>query len=181
MDEQSFEVFYRETVTHLRNYVVRAMGGRHADDVVQDAFLRLLRHPPQTEVVEELRAYLFRIASNLMTDRWRRQQRERDLADTPAAESSHVDSMPSLDMERTFVKLRPVDRQLLWLAYVEGESHRDIAVALGFRERSIRVLLSRARARLLELLGTDPPTGATRRSASSASDNCTSAIVVKDR
>ena len=40
----------------------------------------------------------------------------------------------------------------MWLAHVEGASHREIAAALGLREGSIRVLLSRARRRLADLL-----------------------------
>jgi RNA polymerase sigma-70 factor (ECF subfamily) len=40
----------------------------------------------------------------------------------------------------------------MWLAYVEGADHREIAAALGLRERSVRVLLHRARRKLATLL-----------------------------
>jgi RNA polymerase sigma-70 factor (ECF subfamily) len=40
----------------------------------------------------------------------------------------------------------------MWLAYVEGADHREIAAALGLRERSIRVLLHRVRRKLAGLL-----------------------------
>ena len=40
----------------------------------------------------------------------------------------------------------------MWLAYVEEASHREIAATLGLRERSIRVMLSRAREKLTKLL-----------------------------
>jgi len=40
----------------------------------------------------------------------------------------------------------------LWLAYVEGDTHEDIAAALHVRRGSVKVLLSRARARLRDLL-----------------------------
>ena len=51
------------------------------------------------------------------------------------------------------VQLRPRERQLLWLAYAEGYSHREIAQITGLASASIRLLLFRARrkaARLLE-------------------------------
>jgi RNA polymerase sigma-70 factor (ECF subfamily) len=52
-----------------------------------------------------------------------------------------------------FARLKPQEQSLLWLAYVEGFDHREIAIALQLRERSVRVLLFRARRRLASLLG----------------------------
>jgi RNA polymerase sigma-70 factor, ECF subfamily len=43
---------------------------------------------------------------------------------------------------------------MLWLAYVEGSSHREIAAALGLRAASIRSMLFRARRRLADKLRT---------------------------
>jgi DNA-directed RNA polymerase specialized sigma24 family protein len=42
----------------------------------------------------------------------------------------------------------------LWLAYVEEHNHQEIASALGLARGSVKVLLSRARARLRKLLVT---------------------------
>jgi len=56
-------------------------------------------------------------------------------------------------MARVFEQLRPQQRQLMWLAYVEGAEHREIAAALGLRQGSVRVLLHRARRKLAALLG----------------------------
>jgi RNA polymerase sigma-70 factor (ECF subfamily) len=151
----SFAAFYQETATALRKYVGRCLGqAALADDIVQEAYLRLLRHPPATEDVRELRAYVFSIASNLMADQWRKRKIEATLlaVNGDSAAAPERDASLQLDMQRNFLQLRPLDRQLLWLAYVEGASHREIAVALGLREASIRVLLSRAREKLLALV-----------------------------
>jgi len=48
--------------------------------------------------------------------------------------------------------LKPRERALLWLAYVEEDTHEEIADALGVKRGSVKVLLSRARARLRDLL-----------------------------
>ena len=53
---------------------------------------------------------------------------------------------------RLFEQLTARERALLWLAYVEGESHEEIAVSLGLGRRSIKVLLFRAKRRLRDLL-----------------------------
>jgi RNA polymerase sigma-70 factor (ECF subfamily) len=156
LDGPSFEAFYRQTAAPLRAYVVRVIGSATpADDIVQDSYLRLLRAPPPLDDPRALRAYLFRIASNLIRDHWRREARVREVSGHLAAEPESTTHDPSLrlEMSRIFGQLRPQQRQMMWLAYVEGAGHREIAEALGLRERSVRVLLHRARRKLAALLG----------------------------
>jgi RNA polymerase sigma-70 factor, ECF subfamily len=154
MAEQSFQAFYDQTAAPLRAYVARVLGSAtNANDIVQDAYLRLLRAAPATEDRQQLRALLFRIASNLMVDYWRRRQRERSAPeDRTIATTSDPDVALRVDMARMFGQLKPQQRQLLWMAYVEGADHREIATVLGLRERSVRVLLHRARQKLARLL-----------------------------
>jgi RNA polymerase sigma-70 factor (ECF subfamily) len=65
-----------------------------------------------------------------------------------------------LDMTRVFQQLNMQQRQMMWLAHVEGADHREIAAALGLREGSVRVLLHRARRKLASLLqAVTPPRG----------------------
>jgi RNA polymerase sigma-70 factor (ECF subfamily) len=49
-------------------------------------------------------------------------------------------------------RLKPRERAMLWLAYAEGASHREIAQALGLRTGSMKGLLFRARRKLVESL-----------------------------
>ncbi len=155
IDESGFEALYRRTAAPLRAYVARVIGSAaRADDIVQEAYLRLLRTPPPIDDPGQLRAYLFRTASNLIHDHWRQQQRERKTSERGSSDPESVspDLVLRLDMTRLFEQLRPQQRQLMWLAYVEGADHREIAAALGLRERSVRVLLHRARHKLASLL-----------------------------
>jgi RNA polymerase sigma-70 factor (ECF subfamily) len=48
--------------------------------------------------------------------------------------------------------LKPRERELLWLAYVEGMNHAEVAAATGLRVISVRMLLFRARRKAAELL-----------------------------
>jgi RNA polymerase sigma factor (sigma-70 family) len=101
----------------------------------------------------QLRKLAFRIASNLMADEWRRRRRTGFQPDT-AVEPGAPPPDPALrmDMTRVFNQLNPQQRQMLWLSCVEGADHREIASAIGVRERSVRVLLHRARKKLPSLL-----------------------------
>lgn len=154
MDEASFRAFHEQTAGPLHAYVSRVLGSAtEADDIVQEAYLRLLRTPPKTDDPASARPLLFRIASNLIVDHWRRRGREQGSPDERAVTVSVAPDIPlRLDLARTFEKLRPQERAMMWLAYVEGADHREIAAALGLRERSVRVLLHRTRHKLAALL-----------------------------
>ncbi len=57
------------------------------------------------------------------------------------------------DFTRAMAELQPRERAMLWLAYAEGASHREIAATLGVGEGSMKTLLFRARRKLAGLLG----------------------------
>src|SRR5260221_10518748 len=128
IDEQSFQVFYRRTAPSLRAYAARVLGSAtYADDIVQESYLRLVRSPLATDDPQQLRAFLFRVASRLVVDHWRRGRHEIGQAD-PSAETRGApgpDIPLRLDMARVFEQLNPQQRQLMWLAYVEGSDHRE--------------------------------------------------------
>lgn len=152
LTEHAFGEFYQRHSRAVWTYVYRVTNdAADADDIVQEAFLRLFQADIAPSDDEGLRRYVFRIAGNLISDRWRR--RARDARQTPLPVESDS-ATRDLDVVRTFSELTPRDRALLWLAYVEGGSHEDIAASLRVGRSSVKVLLSRARARLRELLTT---------------------------
>jgi RNA polymerase sigma-70 factor (ECF subfamily) len=160
LDEPSFVAVYRSLARPLWAYLYRMLGdGSAADDGLQEVFMRYAQAPLSTDDPAQVRAYLYRIASNLAIDHLRRRQREeRVVAPEPpseaiaAAGTTERDVVRRQDMARTFRKLNPKHRALLWLAYVEGSSHEEIAASLGLARRSVPVLLFRARRTLAGLL-----------------------------
>lgn len=154
LEERTFAACYQHDSRALWSYLYRVTGkASDADDLVQEAFCRLLQAEVGGLGDEELRRYVFRIGSNLLADRWRRTTLEASWLDRLRGTShAHVDPEYDDSVSREFAALKPRERALLWLAYVEGESHEDIARALGLSRGSIKVLLSRARGRLREQL-----------------------------
>ncbi len=161
-DEVVFQRLYERLAPALRAYVARACGQADlADDILQDVFIKYLRtpHPEMDEAATK--AYLYRAATNLVTDHWRRRARERKWSWKGIFRKQ---AQPSLDlhsdMARQFGRLAPRERALLWLAYVEGFDHEEIAQVLKVKPRSVKVLLFRARKKLGALLN---PEGADTR------------------
>jgi RNA polymerase sigma-70 factor (ECF subfamily) len=151
MDESTFEALYQETARPLWSYVQRVSGSATlADDILQETYYRFFRAPRMTMDRGQMKSYLYRIATNLLHDHWRGEKRERQFAET--LNQSAVTNQPQpTDLTNLFQKLKPQERALLWLAYVEGNEHKEIARILGLKEKSIRVLLFRARKKLSSL------------------------------
>ncbi len=167
MTDGEFERFHAETAGPLHAYLARVGGGESlADDLVQSAYLRFLGAPRRPEDPRARRVYLFRIARNLLRDEFRRQAKERRQSTRfgmEAAPGGGVDYRGGgeaegltcesrIDVRRAFEVLGARDRELLWLAYVVGLSHREIAEVAHVGESSVRVLLYRARSRFSKVL-----------------------------
>jgi RNA polymerase sigma-70 factor (ECF subfamily) len=157
MDEAAFRAFYEETSRPLFAYLLRVSGERAlAEDLFQESYCRILSAKLSPMEEAGRRSYLFRIATNLMRDRWRR-HKEHLLPDpVPEVASSTPHPDVSIDVRQAFRRLKHRERQLLWLAYVEGSSHKEIADSTGLKVGSIRLLLLRARRKLAGLIGRGP-------------------------
>lgn len=156
MDEAEFRVFYERTARPLWGYLFRVSGDRHAaDDLLQESYCHYLAAALPVMDAAESKSYLFRIATNLLYDRWRRHKETVELEDAEAAAGERGPE-EQVDVRRALEHLKPRERELLWLAYVEGWKHKEIAVATGLRAGSIRLLLFRARRKLAEVLRAHP-------------------------
>jgi len=161
MDEDAFRVFYDRTARPVWAYLSRMTGdARLADDLLQEAYYRFLRARVTYETDAHRRNYLFRIATNLVRDERRRPR----VASTPIGGDEAVDradprsidlaaaAARRMDLGRAMTRLKPRERDLLWLAYAQGSSHQEIADTLGLKRSSIKLLLYRARRRLAAVL-----------------------------
>ena len=161
MDEDAFRAFYDRTARALWNYLSRMTGdSQTADDLLQESYYRFLRCHGAWESEAHRRAYLFRIATNLVRDGQRRGRRAQIVALPESDHDMLAASAPDLaenavrrtDLRRAMSRLRPRERALLWLAYAQGHAHTEIAETLGVKTASVKLLLFRARRKLAALL-----------------------------
>lgn len=156
MTEEAFAAFYDRTARPLWAYLARLAGDTQAaDDLLQDTYYRFLRTRRAWESEAHRRAYLFRIATNLVRDSQRRAplRTTSALTDTESAPGNPVEeAMTRADLRRALDQMKPRERALLWLAYAQGHAHVDIAEVLGVKKSSVKLLLFRARRKLAVLL-----------------------------
>ena len=158
MDEHRFRAFYERTARPLGSYLSSMCGDLAlAEDLVQESYYRFLRADLRSSDETYQKNYLFRIGTNLARDHWRRSPHKENLKSEPAdqipADNRTAERVQQRsDLRRALNRLKPREREILWLAYVEGSSHKEIAEVVGLRASSIRLLLFRARRKVADLL-----------------------------
>ena len=169
MDSDAFAGFYERSARSLWAYLARVSGDSVlADDLMQESYVRYLcASRPESFLAEgevASRRYLFKIATNLMRDHWRR-PRAASIDEIPeeffAVKSSSAQSDTQAMLGPALALMRPRDRQMLWLAYAEGYTHKEIADVTGLASTSIRLLLFRARRKIAVLLREQSKKGGT--------------------
>lgn len=159
MDEETFRAFYDRTARGVWAYLARITGDRQlADDLLQEAYYRFLRASVEHASEAHRRNSLYRIATNLARDARRRSLLHPAFLAGPDIERVSAGDQPdagesSADFTRAMAQLKPRERAILWLAYAEGNSHREIADILGLHQASLKIMLFRARRKLASLLG----------------------------
>jgi len=163
MDEDTFRAFYDRTARGVWAYLARVTGDRQlADDLLQETFYRFLRAAATHESEPHRRNSLYRIATNLARDARRRSLVRASFSvasnEMEGVASNDRGGAPEriADFTEAMSHLKPRERAMLWLAYAEGASHREIADVLGLRPGSLKTMLFRARRRLAALLNRAP-------------------------
>jgi len=154
MTEEAFRVLYERTARSLWAYLARMTGdARLADDLLQETYYRFLKSSATLESDDHRKNYLFRIATNVAHDARRRSRADgADNSDVRAPGDVAERAARRVDVGRALARMKPRDRALVWLAYVNGSSHKEIADTLGLKPSSIKLMLFRARRRLAALL-----------------------------
>jgi RNA polymerase sigma factor (sigma-70 family) len=134
----AFGDIYRQEKPRLLSYFFRKTGNRaDADDMVQEAMARFLKIAPLTPITTP-RAYLTRIATNLLRDHRERGSTRLSQASQPFEEglsyasldNPHRDLEGRQDLERwkqILLKLPSKTLEIFLLNRVEGQSYREIA------------------------------------------------------
>ena len=156
MDNAQFTAFYERSARPLWAYLVRCSGDPAlAEDLMQEAYVCFLGATQPAEAESAARRYLFRIASNLLRDHWRRPKASslEDLPESFFATCASAEEMAlQQQLARAMAQMRSRDRQILWLAHAENYSHQEIAEITGLATASVRLLLFRARKRMRKLM-----------------------------
>ncbi len=148
--EESVVKKYADMVYRLA--FAQARSGSDADDIFQEVFLRYVRSRPVFESEEHRKAWLIRVTVNCAKKHWSSAWRRRTV---PLEDSDTFELPEENELYEAMRKLAPKYRSVIHLFYYEGYSIAEIGGILGVRESTVRTQLTRARARLSEMLKGD--------------------------
>lgn len=146
----------------LYNYAYRQLGNpTQAEECVAETFKRLLEALSQRKGPRDhIRAYLYRIAHNWITDQYRRQPlpdvslEDQMISDpSPSPPQAAADNMQRELLREALMKLNTNQRLVVALKYLEGWSSPEIAKALDRPLEAVKGLLHRGIENLRQHLG----------------------------
>ena len=144
-----------------------------AEDLAQDAFIKVLNHLDRYRPEFKFSSWLFKIANNVAIDHLRRRQPDlRSIDGSPDATTAEAIEATSIELaddgespldaltarelgaaiEAAIGRLRPEYRQCILLRHVEGRSYEEIAATLDLPLGTVKTYIHRARIQLRDLL-----------------------------
>ena len=154
---QTFEVFFdlHQRDLHAALWMI-TRDRQEAEEIMQDAFLRLWERWDRVALLDDPEGYLFRTAMNVFRSRKRRAA----LAIRRAVHAPPPDDLlESIERREVLVQalasLTPRERAAVVMTDVLGFSSQEAGAALGIEPVTVRVLASRGRGRLQEVTDDD--------------------------
>jgi RNA polymerase sigma-70 factor (ECF subfamily) len=163
-DQQAFDSVHAEFNVRLFTFLARLSRSRdRAEDLLEETWLRLVRHAPRLEPDTRLGPWLFTVARNLYVSYCRSRALEQSYLDEgnapwpPLAVESPLDLAAASELHRrleaALASLPAIYREVLLLVAVDGLDHRDAAAVCGVTASTFRQRLKRARDLLTRRLG----------------------------
>jgi RNA polymerase sigma-70 factor (ECF subfamily) len=160
-DPEAYEEVVRRTYRHVYTQALRLVGDRQdAEDVAQDAYLRVYRGLAGFRGDAQFETWLYRIVSNAAMSHLRKRRRFGELAkdspeeprELPSATLVAEEAVDRDSLTKALDSLPPSLRVVVILKDVYGLSCREIGDQIGASEGAVKVRLHRARRRLKEML-----------------------------
>lgn len=147
----SFEEFYEATFRRLFTALCLVTWNRHeAEEVAQEAFVRVFERWDRVGELEDPTGYLFRVSMNVFRSKSRgaslRFRRALFLAPAASADLTAVETHD--EVVRLLLGLEPRQRAAVLLTAILDYSAEEAGRMLGLRASSVRSLTTRARARM---------------------------------
>lgn len=158
-DKRKFEELYtsyKQTMFYVANKILR---DEHlSEDVVHQAFIRILNNLDRIEIVDsnKSKAFVTVIVENIAIDFYRKRKNENrvsfDEVDIYIGDEREESDLVLSDIEEAILKIPVNYSSVLRLKYSQGYSNEEISKILNISEENVRQRISRGKKRLQEIL-----------------------------
>jgi len=141
------------------SYILRLVRQREdAEDLTQTTFLKFYQSLPTIDAEKNVRAWVYRIATNVVRDWWRKRKHQPEWRDpeddvfeaagtnTRGVTYEYIET--KMDLDAALAQLTPSHRAVLLLVYRDGLSYQEIAEALSTPINTVKTRLFRAKRAL---------------------------------
>ncbi|MBP9717980.1 RNA polymerase sigma factor [Candidatus Gracilibacteria bacterium] len=159
ISQEAFLIAYDTYADVIFRHCYYRLGDRErAKELMQEAFMRVWDYQRNGGTVENIRAFLYRIANNLMIDEVRKKHpvsldamMEEDTFEPTAEDERIMEKIDAKSAMDLLQKLDEVDRNILVMRYIDGLSPLEISGILEESTNVVSVRLYRALAKLRSL------------------------------
>ena len=160
MERREFE----QMLSRLRPLTVqvgyRFFGNRNdAEDVAQDALLRLWTYCEQLDAERNMEALAIMVAKNICVEKYKRKQigiaeanQDIEAGEGYAADGGIRAQVTQMLIDTAIKSLSPRQQQLVRRRYIEDHSAEEIAAETGIPKPSVKSMLSTAKSKLIKIL-----------------------------
>jgi RNA polymerase sigma-70 factor (ECF subfamily) len=164
-DDSAFTEVYQDYAPRIWKHVYYRTNNREsADDIMSETFLRTWEFVRvRSHEVEHLRAFIYRVANNLVVDHYRSRSRaaiqmdeemERTLGYDAEIDIQAEERLQADNMRRALLQLQAEARDLLVMRFIDELTIEEIADALGKNRNAVYVSIHRAVKKLKEVCST---------------------------
>ncbi len=163
---KAFEAILSHYEKAIFNYIFRLVNHRQdAEDLAQETFIKVYTHLSSIDPEKNFRAWLYKIATNVTYDWFRKKGARPELfiVDDPLASFETIDEeSPYLKIERArdllkaLGEIKPIYRTILDLFYHQGFGYEEIAQSLAIPLNTVKTHLFRAKRALKQALEPGP-------------------------
>lgn len=169
--EDAFCVLFESVYPRLRRYfLLRGMEAGEAEELAQNVMVIVYQRGGEVRDITLFQGWLFQVAKNELTRRWRQQQtRQRIAPMEPLSEelAGRLMTERELTSQSNFAEwisyLEPAERELLILRFIEELSYEELAVALGIPVGTVKWRLFSAKKKLAPIINASLPKSQGRR------------------
>jgi RNA polymerase sigma-70 factor, ECF subfamily len=160
-NKNAFGLLYERYQDEIYRYVSYRVGDPiEAEDITSNVFLKTWEYLPkikkQDASIRNLRAWLYRVAKNMIIDFYRTKKPERMTSFIKEDENSTRDSkepvIPTSRLTKAIMELEPRQQQIIVLRFINQISHKEAAEIMGLNPAHTRILQYRALKKLQEIL-----------------------------
>ncbi len=156
-DKEGLTEIVKDYKDGLILYINSFVGNVHtAEELAEDTFVRLFTHRPRDKGGASFKTWLYTIGRNRALDHLRKNRKRQEIsqseteygvisADEENLEMSYIKTEEKIALHKAMENLKAEYRQILWLIYFEGFSHKEAALIMKKSANNIDVLASRAR------------------------------------